>query len=85
MKARVKWLLLAALALATGVAIGMWTRPPTWGRFDATVWQDETRVRDRVRLEMADDLVARQMFSGPTRAQVVGMLGEPPPTEYFRS
>jgi hypothetical protein len=32
---------------------------------------------------MADRLVARGTLHGKTRAEVVEMLGEPPPTEYF--
>ena len=51
--------------------------------FDAAVWRDEAQVRRGVRSKMADWLLARGMLLGKTRAEVVELLGEPPPTEYF--
>ena len=48
-------------------------------------WQDEKRLQDGKRLEMADEVVAAKMLSGMTRAQVAEMLGEPPPTGYFKT
>ncbi len=34
---------------------------------------------------MADRLVAQRTLRGKTRVEVVALLGEPPPTEYFRN
>jgi outer membrane protein assembly factor BamE (lipoprotein component of BamABCDE complex) len=34
---------------------------------------------------MVDDLLARYPLVGMTRAEVVRLLGEPPPAEYFRN
>lgn len=47
------------------------------------IWQDEARVAQGVRLEMADRLVAEGELLGRSRAEVVNLLGEPPPTAYF--
>ncbi len=33
---------------------------------------------------MADWLLAKRTLAGKTRAEVVALLGEPPPTGYFR-
>jgi len=52
--------------------------------FDAVVWSDPARDQDDVRLGMADRLLADRTLIGLTRPQVVAMLGEPPPTNYFR-
>lgn len=51
--------------------------------FDAVLWKDAVRVRDGVRLGMADRLLARRTLIGLTRPEVVAMLGDPPPTSYF--
>ena len=52
--------------------------------FDAAAWRDTRPEAEARRLTMADGLVARQEFVGKTRHEVVQMLGEPPPPEYFR-
>ena len=53
--------------------------------FDTAQWSDEAQVEAGVRRGMADGLVADEVLIGRTRAEVVAMLGEPPPTEYFRN
>lgn len=51
--------------------------------FDAEQWQVNASQRGgKVRLAMADRIVARKMLWGKTRAQVKEMLGEPPVTDY---
>jgi outer membrane protein assembly factor BamE (lipoprotein component of BamABCDE complex) len=51
--------------------------------FDATLWRDEVSLRNGVREEMADRLVGRHTLQGKTRAEVISLLGDPPPTDYF--
>src|SRR4051812_16351163 len=51
--------------------------------FDPVAWGDESRVDEGGRLGMADRLVARRTLLGMTRAEVVGMLGEPTNTAKF--
>ncbi len=51
--------------------------------FDAAAWNDKAQVESGVRLSMADRLLADGVLVGRTRAEVVAMLGEPPPTGYF--
>lgn len=85
MKAKAKWLLMGAIALTTGAAIGAWSSRTVGRGFSAAVWPDEKQVQNGVRLEMADQIVEGKMLSGKTRAQVVEMLGEPPPIGYFRT
>ncbi len=82
-KRRGRWLVVALAALAVVAVLGVrWAWFP--GRpFDPVAWQDEAQVLYGVRLEMADRLVARGTLLGQTRAEAVGLLGEPPPTEYF--
>lgn len=74
--------LLAAGAVALA-AYGGWGMAFPGRAFDAVAWQDEDQIRDGVRLGMADRLVARGTLRGKTRAEVVEVLGEPPPTAYF--
>lgn len=52
--------------------------------FDPVAWQDPVRVKQGVRLEMADRLVARGTLRGRTRQQVIQMLGKPSDEGYFR-
>jgi hypothetical protein len=52
--------------------------------FDSIRWQEESHVKQGARLGMADSLVAHRTLLGKTRSEVVELLGEPPPTEYFR-
>jgi len=51
--------------------------------FDRAAWLDEAEVRSGVRLRMADRLVARRTLQGESRAEVVELLGSPPPQGYF--
>ena len=52
--------------------------------FDAEQWQEnKSQLGTKVRLEMADRIVARKMLGGKTLTQVTDMLGKPPTTDYF--
>lgn len=87
---RAAWLGFATLALLVAVglvvAIGFAAGRATDSGlpFDAVVWSDPARDQDDVRLGMADRLLADRTLIGLTRPQVVAMLGEPPPSGYFR-
>ena len=51
--------------------------------FDAELWQEnKSQLSTKVRLGMADRIVARKILRGKTRTQVTDMLGEPPATGY---
>jgi hypothetical protein len=52
----------------------------SWWLAGEAKWNDPWNRRHR----MADWLVLSRSLIGKTRAQVVGDLGEPPPTDYFR-
>ncbi|WP_164102270.1 hypothetical protein [Candidatus Laterigemmans baculatus] len=70
------------LAVAAALTLSGW-----WFRgqpLDPVAWRDDTLVGTGIRLEMADHLVVRGTLTGLSRAEVVELLGEPPPTEYFR-
>lgn len=70
------------IAATTLVAVtGVWALWPIGRAFDRTVWLDQRQ--ERARLAMADRIVARRVLDGKTRAEVIAMLGEPPPTAYF--
>jgi hypothetical protein len=77
------WGIVARVAVVAVVVLAVrWVWFP--GRaFNSVVWQDAVQVRQGVRLEMADRLVARGTLIGKSRAMVVELLGEPPPTGYF--
>jgi hypothetical protein len=80
---RKRWLVVGLAGLTVFVVLAVrwaWVLGPA---FDPALWQDEDQVRQGVRLEMADRLLARRTLVGKTRAQVVELLGEPPPTAYF--
>lgn len=53
--------------------------------FDASAWQDSAQVFSTkpVRIRMVDDLLERHDLLGMYREQVVALLGEPGPTDYF--
>jgi hypothetical protein len=53
--------------------------------FDPVAWGAGEKQPEREWEEMADDLVASRALLGKTRSEVVALLGEPPPTGYFRS
>jgi len=78
-----RWLIVAFAASAIIAVILVYRVRFIGSRFDSVVWRDETQLRRGVRLEMADRLIARGTLNGRTRSEVVDLLGEPPPTEYF--
>ncbi|MCA8941104.1 MAG: hypothetical protein KDB80_00975 [Planctomycetes bacterium] len=51
--------------------------------FDAALWHDDARVKSGIRRGMADRMLADEVLLGRSRAEVVALLGEPPPTAYF--
>jgi len=54
-------------------------------RFDPVSWKaDERNFTNAVRIRMVDDLLRRHSFLGMTRDQVVGIIGEPDKTGYFK-
>jgi hypothetical protein len=74
------------IILASGVAlvsIAVWIIWFPGVAFDSAVWNGP-QVRDGVRLKMADRLVARRILIGKSRSDVLGLLGEPPATGYFK-
>jgi hypothetical protein len=78
-----RWAVLAVSAILLLAILAIWQ---VWfpGRaFDAAAWQDEAQVQQGVRLKMADRLIARNTLYRKSRAEVVQLLGEPPPTGYF--
>lgn len=73
---------LAFAVAMVGVFVWRWWFP---GRaFDAATWDDESQAWHGARLEMADRLLAQDILTGMTRAQVIAMLGEPSQEGYFR-
>jgi hypothetical protein len=60
------------------VAWGLW---PVGRAFDRAVWLDEKQ--EAARLEIANRIVAQRLLDGKSRAEVVGVLGEPRKTGYF--
>lgn len=83
MKRWLMWLFIALAALPIGaVPIARWMWFPGHA-FDPIAWKDEDQIRQGVRLGMTDRLIAQRRLLGMTRAEVVELLGEPPPTEYF--
>lgn len=73
---------IVVLAVLVGALIVRWIWFPGQA-FDPIAWQDEALVQQGARLAMADRLVARRSLTGKSRDEVVKLLGEPPPTEYF--
>ena len=73
-----------ATIIATAVTVMSVSRMWFPGRpFDAAGWQDDANVGSGIRQAIADRLLARRALIGKTRTEVVDLLGEPPPTEYF--
>lgn len=73
-------LFVAALALFMG---GAWMQGYLPVRsFNAAEWKDPPS--SNTRLSMIDALLQTHDLKGMTRAEVVGLLGEPPATDYFR-
>ncbi len=69
------WLAVTAMLAAWA----LWPAPS----FDPAIWNDESHARHGARLTLADDIVRRELLSGMSRAQVISLLGKPPPTSYF--
>lgn len=78
---KIGFVALAAVGAAFG-AIGLidWSRG---GDFDPDGWQDPALIKRGIRLRMADDLIARDLLRGKTRAEVIEMLGEPTESRSF--
>jgi hypothetical protein len=74
--------LIACVATVMAGAV-VWMRQAPGRAFDTSVWQDEASIAKGARLAMADRLLANGLLIGMSRAEVVGQLGEPPPTAYF--
>jgi hypothetical protein len=55
-------------------------------RFQLTDWRDTMKVYGPLSIRgcMVDDLLATHDFHGRSRADIVGFLGDPPKTGYFR-
>lgn len=70
-------LTVAAILCTTGL---YWFRGAP---FDRAAWLDDAQIRQGVRLQMADRLVARRTLIGMSRSGVVALLGAPPRQEYF--
>jgi hypothetical protein len=90
---RRRWLRLSlqtAILIASAFAVvGVWDSYRERSRLEAEtfhgeLWRDPKGIDEGVRLSMADGLIARDELRGLTRSEVVKMLGEPPPPEYFR-
>lgn len=84
-------ILVAALVLLAVVGAGVWffcedaiRERLSRQRFDAVAWQAGQSRTDGVRVRMVDDLLRRHSFQGMTREQVIGLLGEPDKTGYFK-
>ena len=71
---------LSAAALYWGVADAPLPFYSTWWHAGEQDWADPLHRRHR----MADWLVRSNRLLGQRRADVVALLGEPPPTEYFK-
>jgi len=79
---RKRWFVLPLGTLALVVSM-LWPFGFPVQAFDAAAWRDEAQVKQGVRLGMADRMIALGTLVGKTRAEVVELLGEPPPTGYF--
>lgn len=75
--------LLVAVASAVVVLV-LWRAWFPGQSFDRAAWQANATAESGVRQAMADRLLARRTLVGKTRAEIVDLLGEPPPTEYFK-
>ncbi len=83
MRSHRKQIRIAFVILAMALFLGF--RSYFSGRaFDAERWQEnKSHLGTKVRLGMADRIVARKTLKGKTRTQVTDMLGKPPTTDYF--
>ena len=82
-KRRRQWFVVALGVLIVMGAFLVWRMRSPGRAFDPVAWRDDSQVQEGVRLSMADWLIARGALLGKTRAEVVELLGEPPPTNYF--
>lgn len=81
----------AAVLLASPYILVMglmgWHELKLWNQrrpFDGPTWKSSLAVaNDPLRIRMIDDLMARHRLKGMSRAQIVDLLGTPPPTNYF--
>ena len=82
MRPVVRWLVWIAVPLFSYYVAAHAPLPfiQVWWRAGESNWTDPWKRRHR----MADWLVFSHALIGKTRADVVGQLGEPPPTDYFR-
>lgn len=79
-------LIAGAAVVAAGLVVGailLDNARPRPGRFDGRLWK-LVGIEDDDRLEMADDLIARQKLDGLTRGKVKKLLGEPNDTGRFK-
>lgn len=79
-------LIAGAAVVAAGLVVGailIDNARPRPGRFDGRLWK-LVGAEDDDRLEMADDLIARQRLDGLNRARVKKLLGEPNDTSRFK-
>ena len=54
------------------------------GRFDHAAWRDAD-LSGRARAEMLPDFLKRYPLEGRTRSEVIGLLGEPTPTDKWNN
>ena len=71
----------ASIALVVAAFSAFWFQGKP---FDRSFWNDELKMRDGIRLKMADRLVARRTLHGKTKEEVLALLGVPPETGYFK-
>jgi hypothetical protein len=85
MSRKKRWLVLAIVVLAVVLPIVIFRIYYPGQAFDPVIWQDKTQAEKGIRLGMADRLVAQGTLLRNTRSEIVALLGEPPPTGYFRN
>ncbi|RYD95164.1 MAG: hypothetical protein EOP50_08395 [Sphingobacteriales bacterium] len=78
-----KWALIVAIVLV-GCRYVVYSAPlplvPSWWNATNFDWGDPLHKRARI----ADRLISTQALIGKSKPDIAKMLGEPPPTEYFR-
>ncbi len=78
-----KWALMAVIALVAChyvVYVAPLSLVPSWWNATNFDWGDPLHKRARI----ADRLISSQALIGRSKSDIAKMLGEPPPTEYFR-
>lgn len=78
-------LLLIGVPAAVLLAVAFFVVRVAYGPlpFDRSRWDVVTDWRDTTRHRMADGLLESGSLIGKSRAEIVTLLGEPPPTSYF--